>query len=87
MEDEKVIVKNVRVEYITTKTDKFNNETCYFKLKDKNIDTKFSALIKDKHKTPWFQTDKGHYILNVKTKYIKLKELKKRRYYFNICCF
>ena len=38
MEDEKVIIKNVRVEYITTKTDKFNNEICYLTLKDKNID-------------------------------------------------
>ena len=33
MEDEKVVIKNVRVEYITTKTDKFNNDLCYFKLK------------------------------------------------------
>ena len=77
MEDEKVIIKNVRVEYITTKTDKFNNEICYLKLKDNNIDVKFAAIIKEKHKTPWFKTDKGHYILNVKTKYCKLKELKK----------
>ena len=39
MEDEKVTINNVRVEYITTKTDKFNNENCYFNLKDKNIET------------------------------------------------
>ena len=77
MEDEKVVIKNVRVEYITTKTDKFNNEICYFKLKDKNIDTKFSVLINEGFNKPWFKTDKGHYILKVKTKYTKLKELKK----------
>ena len=77
MEDEKVVIKNVRVEYIATKTDKFNNEICYFKLKDKNIDTKFSVLINVGYNKPWFKTDKGHYILKVKTKYTKLKELKK----------
>ena len=37
MEDEKVVIKNVRVEYIATKTDKFNNENCYFKLKDNKV--------------------------------------------------
>ena len=52
MEDEKVVIKNVRVEYITTKTDKFDNETCYFKLKDKNIDTKFSVLINEGFNKP-----------------------------------
>ena len=77
MEEEKVVIKNVRVEYVATKTDKFNNETCYFKLKDKNIDSKFVALIKEGFNKPWFKTDKGHYILKVKTKYCKLKELKK----------
>ena len=77
MEDEKVVIKNVRVEYITTKTDKFNNEICYFKLKDKNIDNKFAVLINEGYNKPWFKTDKGHYILKVKTKYTKLKELKK----------
>ena len=58
MEDEKVVIKNVRVEYITTKTDKFNNETCYFKLKDKNIDLKFAAVIKEGFNLAWFKTDK-----------------------------
>ena len=35
MEDEKLITKSVRVEYITTKTDKFSNDLSYFKLKEK----------------------------------------------------
>jgi hypothetical protein len=33
MEDEKVVVKSVKAEYIATKTDKYENEICYFKMK------------------------------------------------------
>ena len=87
MEDEKVVIKNVRVEYITTKTDKFNNETCYFQFKDKNIDARFSVLLNEGNNKPWFKTDKGHYILKVKTKYIKLKELKKEETTFTDIVF
>lgn len=76
MEDEKVGIKNVRVEYITTKTDKYDNEICYFRLKDK-VESKFANLIKEFFNLPWFKSDKGHYILKVKTKYCKMKELKK----------
>ena len=77
MEDEKVGIKTVRVEYITTKTDKYENEIIYFKLRDKNIDSKFATLIKPSYILPWFKSYKGHYILKVKTKYCKMKELKK----------
>ena len=77
MDDEKVVIKNVKVEYITTKTDAFDNEICYFKLKDKNIETKFSALIKDNFHLPWFKSDKGGNIIKIKTKYNKLKQLQK----------
>ena len=35
MDDENIVIKNVRVEYITTKTDKYNNQVCYFKIKDR----------------------------------------------------
>ena len=40
----------------------------FVKLKDKNIDTKFSVLINEGFNKPWFKTDKGHYILKIKTK-------------------
>jgi len=29
MDEEKVVIKNVKAEYITTKTDKYENELCY----------------------------------------------------------
>ena len=77
MEDESIVVKNVRVEYLSTKTDKYNNEICYFKIRDKSIDHKFSAVAKDGFNLPFFKTDKGHMLIKVKSKYVKMKALNK----------
>ena len=60
-----------------TKLDAYNNEVCYFKIIEKNIDQKFAVLIKDDLKSPWWKTDEGQTILKVKPKYMKLKEAKK----------
>jgi len=38
MDEETIGIKTVRVEYISTKTDKYDNEIIYFKLRDKNVD-------------------------------------------------
>ena len=77
MEDEVVVIKNVRVEYLSTKKDKYNNEINYFKIRDKSIDQKFSAVAQDGFNLPWFKTDKGHTLLKVKSKYVKVKSLNK----------
>ena len=77
MENDKIVIKNVSVEYITTKTDAFDNEVCYFKLKDKNIELKFASVIKNDFRLPFFKTDKGYYLLKVKTKYNKMKTMVK----------
>ena len=34
--------------------------------------------MKDSYQLPWFKTDKGHYLLKVKTKYCKVKVLKEQ---------
>ena len=60
-----------------TKPDAYDNEVCYFKIIEKNIDQKFAVLIKDDLKSPWWKTDEGQTILKVKPKYMKLKEAKK----------
>ncbi len=77
MDEETMGIKSVRVEYISTKTDKYNNEIGYFKMRYKSVDSKFATLMKPSYILPWFKSDKGHYILKVKTKYCKMKELKK----------
>jgi hypothetical protein len=75
MVDEKVVLKGVKVEYVTTKTDAYENELCYFKILDKKFESKFT--VKEDFKYPWFKSDKGQIILKVKTKYMKLKETTK----------
>ena len=85
--EEKVVIKNARLEFITTKTDKYDNETCYFKLKHKNVEQKFGAIIKDGFKLPWFKSDKGQNILKVKTKYNKLKDTIKDEFVVVDICF
>lgn len=77
MDEENITIKNIKLEYLTTKHDKYENEISYFKIKDKNIDQKFVSINREGYKQPYFKTDKGSYILKVKTKYLKLKELKK----------
>jgi hypothetical protein len=77
MDDEKVLIKSLKVEYISTKIDAYDNELCYFKFRDKTIDTKLAVLIKEGFKYPWFKTDKGQTILKIKKKYMKLKETNK----------
>ncbi len=77
MEEENVTVKNVTLEYLSTKSDKYDNEISYFKIKDKNMDQKFTSINKENYKTPYFKTENGSYILKAKTKYLKLKELRK----------
>ncbi len=47
MDDEKFTIKNVKAEYITTKTDKYENEICYFKMRDRNLEAKFAPLMKN----------------------------------------
>ena len=66
MDDEKVLIKSLKVEYISTKIDAYDNELCYFKFRDKTIDTKLAVLIKEGFKYPWFKTDKGQTILKIK---------------------
>ena len=80
MED-KITIKNCKVEFVTTKTDNYDNDISYFKLLDKNIDQKYSALMKNDFKLPWFKTDKQTNILKVKPKYINIKELVKENTY------
>ena len=87
MDDGKVIIENLKLEYISTKKDKYDNEYAYFKIKEKNIENKFTALNVDnetKYSLPYFKTTKGKqetYLLKVKSKYVKLNDLNKEMIY------
>ena len=79
--EEKIVIKNCKVDFVTTKTDNYNNDMSYFKLVDKNIDQKYSAVMKPDLKLPWFKTDKQANILKVKPKYITKNEFVKDNTY------
>ena len=47
MDEEILVIKNAKLEYITTKTNNNNNESSYFKIKDKSITQKLDKYNKD----------------------------------------
>ena len=60
MDDEILVIKNAKLEYITTKTDNYDNEVSYFKIKDKVVEQKLEKY-KDEpeFKLPIFNMEKG----------------------------
>ena len=44
MDDDKVVIKNFKLEWITNKKDNYDNEMSYFKIKKETIDNKFSLI-------------------------------------------
>ena len=58
--------------YLSTKTDKYDNEISYFKLIDKNLKNKMSNILKevcDEIKMPFWKTEDHEYIFKVRKKY------------------
>ena len=69
-------VNNLTTEYLSTKTDNYDNEISYFKIIDKNIKSKMSGILSqvcDECKMPFWKTEDGEYILKVKSKYCPKK--------------
>jgi hypothetical protein len=76
-----IVIKGVKVTYMTTKTDLYKNENSYFKISKKDIDTKFNKVAVDGYKLPRFAGDNGKYILKVKFKNVKLPDMIKENMY------
>ena len=69
-------VNNLTTEYLSTKTDNYDNEISYYKIIDKNYKNKMSGILKevcDEVKMPFWKTEEGEYILKVKKKYTPKK--------------
>ena len=65
-------VNGLLAEYLSTKTDKYDNEISYFKLIDKNLKNKMSAILSqqsDECKVPFWKTEDHEYILKVKKRH------------------
>ena len=54
---ENILIKNARLEYLTTKTDDYDNEISYFKITDKVIESKMQKWNDDDFKMPFFQIE------------------------------
>ena len=76
MSDDKVVIKNQKVEVITKKMDNYNNEQVYFKML-KGQENKFTVINKDGYTLPYFKTIDGKYLLKGKSKYVKIDDLNK----------
>ena len=77
MSEELITIKKIRVEYLSTKQDKYNQDISYFKKKDFDIDARFSIIKREGYVVPMFKSENGVYILKTKQKYVKLKEPKR----------
>ena len=71
------MIRKAKLEYVTTRTDNFNNELSYFKTKDKSILQKLKQYSEDSDfKLPSFSSNKGgSTILKAKQKYVKVNSL------------
>ena len=76
-----VVIKGVKVEYMTTKTDIYKNENSYFKIGRKDVEGKLNRLVIDGYKLPWFESGDGKYILKVKFKNVKITDMMKQNKY------
>ena len=65
-------IKNIKVTYISTKTDKFDNTICYFKVTGFNNKKLLCPILSeccDECRIPIWITEDGDYMLKVKQKY------------------
>ena len=64
-------IKNINVTYISTKTDKFDNTICYFKVTDTKAKKRLSPILSqmcDECRLPLWKTESNEYMLKVKPK-------------------
>ena len=66
-------VTNIKLEYIITKTDNYENEISYLKVIDKQFKTKLAPIVSqtcDECKLPIWKSDDGFYMVKVKKKWM-----------------
>ena len=67
--DEIITLDEIKLKYITTKIDKYNNEFVYYSIQNKDFDNVLQDIEADM-KCPWFK-GKGGYVLKVKSRYLQ----------------
>jgi hypothetical protein len=59
---------NIKLKYITTKIDKYDNEFVYYSIQNKDFDNAVKDIADDM-RCPWFK-GKDNYVLKVRSKYL-----------------
>jgi hypothetical protein len=65
-------IKDINVAYINTKTDKFDNTICYFKITDLRPQNKLSPILSetcDECRLPLWKAEDGEYLIKVKQRH------------------
>ena len=65
-------IKNINVAYISTKTDKYDNTICYFKVTDSKAKKRLTPILSqmcDECRLPLWKTEDGEYLIKVKQRY------------------
>ena len=70
-----LIIKDLKVKFISSKVDNYDNVISYFKIVDKDVKKKLKLINKmsDKIYNPFWNTDENETMLKIKTKHIKRK--------------
>ena len=66
-------IHNIKLEYIITKTDNYENEISYLKVIDKQFKTKLQPILSqtcDEVRLPIWKSDDGFYMVKVKKKWM-----------------
>ena len=67
-----IVIPDINVKYISSKTDKFNDNNCYYEITDRNHKSKLKHMLAQlcpECKLPLWETDDGEYMIKVKSKY------------------
>jgi len=72
-----LFIKELKVKFISSKVDNYDNMISYFKVVDKDVKKKLKMVNKmsDRIYKPFWNTDDNEIMLKIKTKHIKRKDL------------
>ena len=88
-------INNIKLEFIITKTDNYENEISYLKVIDKQFKTKLQPILSqtcDEVRLPIWKSDDGFYMVKVKKKWLPEREFESNEivtadlnfHYFNL---
>ena len=67
------VLLNIHLKYLSSKTDKYDSEICYYAIETVNVDQVVKDIA-DELKMPYWVTPENKYILKVKSKYLEQEQ-------------